>query len=470
MADLPLFLGRFHPLLVHLPIGILIGAALLEVAGRWSGRTALRAAAGPVLIAGAFTALLSACAGYLLGHTGGYGGATFVRHQWLGIGVAFASVLTALLHYAQGTPPARAGGRLYAAALACTVALLLAAGHAGAALTHGDTYLTEHAPQLLRSLFSWSREPTKAQAAAPEQTQVYAGIVQPILTANCVACHGPDKAEGKLRLDTIDGIRKGGEGGAAIVAGRGASSEMIRRIWLPGTHKDAMPPSGRRPLSPADATLLRWWIDRGAPVGKTVADLELGADVQPILEALLGPMSIGGPTLPRAAAPAADSRAIAAAEATGASVVPLSDRTTFLRVHCTNAGASFDDSKMPALAGLAPQITWLDLSGTAITDRALTTVARLTNLTRLHLDRTGVTDDGLAQLRSLAQLEYLNLYGTKVTDAGLSHLAALANLRSLYVWRTKVTPEGIAHLQSQAPRLVVNDGFKEPAAENAAAK
>jgi uncharacterized membrane protein len=71
MADLPLFLGRFHPLLVHLPIGILIVAALLEIAGRWSGRAALSVAAGPVLVAGAFTALLSAGAGYLLGHTGG---------------------------------------------------------------------------------------------------------------------------------------------------------------------------------------------------------------------------------------------------------------------------------------------------------------------------------------------------------------------------------------------------------------
>jgi len=392
-----------------------------------------------------------------------------MRHQWLGIGVAFASVLTALLHYAQGTPPARSGGRLYAAALACTVALVLAAGHAGAALTHGETYLTEHAPAPLRSVFSWTREPAKAQAAAPEQTQVYTGIVQPILAANCVSCHGPDKAEGKLRLDTIDGIRKGGEDGAVIVAGRGASSELIRRIWLPATHKDAMPPGGRRPVSPADATLLRWWIDRGAPADKTIADLEVAAEMQPILEALLGPMSLGGPTLPRAAVPAATKAAIAAAEATGASVVSLSDRTTFLRVHCTNAGASFDDSKMQALVGLAPQITWLDLSATAITDRALATVGQLPNLIRLHLDRTVVTDNGLARLQPLAQLEYLNLYGTKVTDAGLSHLADLPNLRSLYVWRTKVTAEGIARLQSQAPRLVVNDGIKEPAAVEAAA-
>jgi hypothetical protein len=292
--------------------------------------------------------------------------------------------------------------------------------------------------------------------------------VQPILAANCVSCHGPDKAEGKLRLDTIEGIRKGGEDGAVIAAGRGASSELIRRIWLPATHKDTMPPSGRRPVSAADATLLRWWIDRGAPADKTIADLEVGAEAQPILEALLGPMSIGGPTLPRAAVPAADKQAIAAAEATGASVVPLSDRTTFLHVHCTNAGASFDDSKMQALVGLAPQLTWLDLSGTAITDRAFATVARLPNLTRLHLDRTAVTDEGLAHLRPLRQLEYLNLYGTKVTDAGLVHLAGLAHLRSLYVWRTRVTAEGIARLQSQVPRLVVNDGIKEPAAVEAA--
>lgn len=473
MADLPLFLGRFHPLLVHLPIGILIVAALLEAIAWWSGRTTIRAATGPVLVAGAFAALVSAGAGYLLGSSGGYGGATFARHQWLGLGFACASVITALLFHVQAARPTRAGTRIYTIALACTLALLLATGHVGASLTHGESYLTEHAPAPLRRLVSWTGGgAAQAQPVAPEQTRIYANIVQPILAANCVGCHGPDKAEGRLRLDTIEGIRKGGEDGTVIVPGRAVSSELIRRIWLPGSHKDAMPPRGRRPISPAEATLLRWWVDRGAPVDKTVADVEIGSEVEPILTAMLGPISAGGPALPRVAVPQADAKAIAAVEATGASVLPLSDRTHFVRVHCTNAGASFGDAQIAMLLDLAPQITWLDLSGTAVTDAALLNVGRLSNLTRLHLDRTAVTDAGLARLHTLAQLDYLNLYGTKVSDAGLVHLASLKNLRSLYVWRTKVTAAGVARLQSQLPRLVVNDGvqLKETAATAASAR
>jgi hypothetical protein len=266
-----------------------------------------------------------------------------------------------------------------------------------------------------------------------------------------------------LRLDTIQGLRKGGEDGAVIVPGRARSSELIRRIWLPTAHKDAMPPNGRRPISPAEATLLRWWVDRGAPVDTTIADVEIGPDVEPILEAMLGPISQRGPTVPRVAVPHADTKAMAAAQATGASVLPLSDRTHFLLVHCTNAGRSFGDREVVVLQALAPQITWLDLSGTAITDAALTTIARLPNLTRLHLDRTAVTDAGVAQLQSLRQLEYLNLYGTHVSDQGINRLANLKSLRTLYVWRTRVTPAGLARLTSQLPRLVVDDGV-QPAA------
>ena len=118
------------------------------------------------------------------------------------------------------------------------------------------------------------------------------------------------------------------------------------------------------------------------------------------------------------------------------------------------------------LAPLAPQITWLDLGGTAVTDAGLRALLpTLVNLSRLSLDRTAATDTALAPLASLQRLETINLYATQVTDAGLEPLGKLPRLTAIYAWQTQVTPAGAEALQSANKKLHVNLGAPpEPAA------
>ena len=231
-------------------------------------------------------------------------------------------------------------------------------------------------------------------------------------------------------------IRKGGEDGAVVVAGKAAESDIVRRIWLPASHKDAMPPGGTQPVPASEAALIRWWVDQGAPFDRKISELEIAADVQPAIEAVIGPLEPGGPTLPAVTVAAPDRQAVAAATRLGVTVVPLASGVHFIELHCTNAGARFGDTDLATLRPLAPQTVWLDLSGTGITDAGLATVAQFKNLTRLHLNRTRISDTGLKQLSGLQQLEYLNLYGTGVTDAGLQSLTSLKKLRTLYIWQT----------------------------------
>src|SRR5258708_39332169 len=57
--------------------------------------------------------------------------------------------------------------------------------------------------------------------------------IQPILSENCFACHGPDAGQrkAKLRLDLKEGaLEKRKDGSAAIVPGKAAESELFRRI------------------------------------------------------------------------------------------------------------------------------------------------------------------------------------------------------------------------------------------------
>jgi uncharacterized membrane protein len=471
--ELALFLGRFHPVLVHFPIVLLLLAAALELRAwltsrpvRGGGTSAPRPSVPdggrtPLLAASAVAALIAASAGLLLGGNGGYAGAAFDWYQRFGVLVACGAVLTFAARIVARRSSRHASTIVYRSLLSATAIVLIVAGHLGATLTHGEGYLTEHAPAPVRGLLSqlFGGAQTAPRIVRPDQAVAYATLIRPILETRCVKCHGADKTEGKLRLDTPEGIRKGGEDGSVIVPGRGADSILVRRIWLPISHKQAMPPRGNQPVPAADAALIRWWVDQGASFDRKVSELEIAPDVQPAIEAVIGPLEPGGPTLPAVNVGAPDRQAVAAATRLGVTVVPLASSVNFIELHCTNAGSRFGDTEMEALRPLAAQTVWLDLSGTAITDAGLATVAQFKNLTRLHLNRTKVSDAGLEQLTGLQQLEYLNLYGTGVTDAGLQSLTALKKLRTLYVWQTGVTENGLERLRTELPRLDVEAGL-----------
>lgn len=86
--------------------------------------------------------------------------------------------------------------------------------------------------------------------------------VRPLLTARCLACHGPDKQKGGLRLDRKNAALEGGDEGDDIIPGDGAESLVVR--LTAGVEEDRrMPPKGGR-LSAEQVALLRTWIDQGA--------------------------------------------------------------------------------------------------------------------------------------------------------------------------------------------------------------
>ncbi|MGN6495390.1 MAG: c-type cytochrome domain-containing protein, partial [Agriterribacter sp.] len=68
------FLGRFHPVLVHLPIGILLLGVLMHWLSRKEQFQNLRPAIGITLLLGALGAILSCISGWLLAEGGEYEG------------------------------------------------------------------------------------------------------------------------------------------------------------------------------------------------------------------------------------------------------------------------------------------------------------------------------------------------------------------------------------------------------------
>jgi mono/diheme cytochrome c family protein len=86
--------------------------------------------------------------------------------------------------------------------------------------------------------------------------------IRPLLHTRCIECHGPEKQKGGLRLDNKIAAMKGGASGSAIVPGKSAESELIRRV----SSADAAErmPSKDEPLTAREIALLRAWIDAGA--------------------------------------------------------------------------------------------------------------------------------------------------------------------------------------------------------------
>jgi Protein of unknown function (DUF1553)/Protein of unknown function (DUF1549)/Planctomycete cytochrome C len=93
--------------------------------------------------------------------------------------------------------------------------------------------------------------------------------IQPILSENCYACHGPDtsKIESGLRLDLKEGALKGGESGPAIVPSDPEKSLIMERITSTNPEEVMPPPEKKTALKPEQVELVRQWISEGAEWG-----------------------------------------------------------------------------------------------------------------------------------------------------------------------------------------------------------
>ncbi len=106
-----------------------------------------------------------------------------------------------------------------------------------------------------------------------QQELYFENEVRPLLAQSCVKCHGSEKQEGGLRLDSLEHMLKGGDSGPALLPGAVADSLIISAV----RYQDfEMPPSGQ--LSEEAQGVLTTWIENGAVWPKrSEAGLELRA-------------------------------------------------------------------------------------------------------------------------------------------------------------------------------------------------
>ena len=90
----------------------------------------------------------------------------------------------------------------------------------------------------------------------------YVRDVKPLLKQHCYSCHGALKQEAKLRVDTAELLRKGGETGPAIHVGKSLmESPFVRRIT--STDPAVRMPQESKPLTPEQIAILQAWVEQG---------------------------------------------------------------------------------------------------------------------------------------------------------------------------------------------------------------
>jgi uncharacterized membrane protein len=466
------FFGRLHPLILHVPIGLLLGALVLEVLASQGKVT--RPALGLFLWLAALSAVVTAASGWVLSHEEGYGGETLEWHERLGITLAITAVLAALLHDSRARSARRLG--FYRTALVVACLLLVPAGHKGAVLTHGADWLdgprarVELLPGSARlqpgssaSLPSpaengtiQEEEPGWSPALPGEEPRTYADVIAPFFRARCASCHGPTKRKGHLRLDSREGLLAGSESGAVLVPGDPAASLLFQRASLPLEHEDHMPPEGKPQPTPEELAALEAWIAAGAPFGDAAASPP--AEEAPTPAAEEQPESAPAKqTGPPADALGALERAFVHHERVDPSLEEL-------WIDVAAVAPTFGDAEVRALlVPLAPWTVELSLARSAVDDAALSEFGHFAKLRRLDLRAAQITAAGLSALAGHAALEELNLAQTKLDDTAVEVLLGLPRLRKVALWSAGLSPEALARLRA-APALQVNAGDESEAA------
>jgi uncharacterized membrane protein len=437
------FIGRFHPLAVHLPIALVLLVPVFELLGRDQRFSYLRVTAPFVLVLALLSGIVAALLGWCLGRTGSFSGPLVTEHMW---GAATLLALCWLCWVLRGR-----GGRveiLYWIALGAAVGAVSWTGYRGGQISLGENHLTEFMPAPLRNMLGVEPN-TPTDPAIGGLATFYGARIQPIFAANCMTCHSPAKRKSGLRLDNYSALMRGGKHGAVIKAGDPGGSELLRRIKLSPADDNFMPKGGKPPLSPDQVKLIELWITGGASGTALLDSIQrapAGAEASVRAEITFEKIDAGEVARRRAeiASP------LAALQRRFPNVLDYESRASAdLVLNALVMGDRFKDEDLNALAPLSEHIVVADFSRTAITDHSAPIIAGMKRLRVLRLMHTRIGDPTVESLIGLDQLQSLSIFDTAVTAGALPALARLPSLRHVYAGQTAISAAGSSALKEK---------------------
>lgn len=428
--ELPVILawaGRWHPLILHFPIVLLLLAIFLGLIGKKVPTMLLTVAV--------ISALITGITGFFLGKEVVNKGDLLFWHQWLGAGVAIVAAFWYTLH--QLLP------QWHSVKVGVQLVLLLLigiAGHYGGMVTHGEDYLALPSDM--------------ERGPLPDNPAIYQDVVYRILEDNCTSCHNANKQKGQLILTSLEDMLKGGETGNTLIPREPAKSELIRRLLLPEDDEEHMPPEDKQQLEREEIKILEQWIALGASDTIRLDHLTPSHPLATLVRALIEP----DPLEKWAQLPEIADTTLLNLSSEYLTINRIAQESNALSVN-VYLSPVYDPGPIVNLARVATNIIELDLSGLPIGESELQIVASCSNLESLEIDRTPITNRDLERLAFLDKLKELKVYETSIGDSSITTIKNLKNLIHIYLWNTEISEASLDHLRNANPNLIVNSGI-----------
>jgi hypothetical protein len=455
--------GRLHPLIIHLPLGIwiLLGIIMILPSAR---RKEMEAAIRLGIRIATISAALAAITGWLLSRSGEYDPDTVNIHQWLGIGTAAVGLAAWLLPAWQ---------RILTLS---TCVIMTITGHFGGVLTHGEGYLFPTSSE------KQSTEPTvtdtlnndslvtqpsaDSNTAAVSFRHPFRDEIKPILAAKCESCHSAKKRKGRLRLDTEDFIRQGGKNGQILKPGDAAGSTLFTHLMLPMEDEMHMPPKGKPQPTAGQIQLIRNWIAAGAPFGPVT--VTTSKTPSPGIIEPTSPTLVSGPSAPEMSDIPETTVDTETMIEDDPKLKEITHELNKLGLSATIEGdgislnfVNLNDISPEILTSIESnrqRITALQLRGMQQTDALLSRLPAMPALRMVNLSRSDLSNEGVRALEKFPNIQKLLLYETAITDESVAALAPLKKLTQLNTWRTGVTDTGVRDLKRDRPGLMIETG------------
>ena len=422
--------GRSHPILLHFPIVLLLMGLLFFWIPGIDKKPEIREIGEISFLAGCNFAGITVLAGLILAQEE-YTSEILTWHKWGGL-IVFAGCV--LLYFFRSIKANLM--RLSSVALAIAI---IATGHWGAGLTHGEDFLL--APIQSKDI----------EVIPLAEAEIFGDVVQPILQAKCISCHKEGKIKGELRMDHIEGLQKGGKSGPFILAGDFDNSMLIQRINLPEDDKKHMPPKNKAQLTDEELLILSEWVASGASFEQKLVTLPAKNELYQLASVKFEGNKIYS-------FDTADPDDIKELNTSFRSVQPLFPESAALDVSYFGISA-FQPESLSDLKRVKDQIVRFSLNKMPLAGVDVKFLKDFQHLEELQLNFTELNADQLKVIFSLTSLEVLAISGNSIDEKSLEDLTKMTFLKKLFVWQTSLSEKDQEKLQKALPETKIDFGF-----------